>query len=67
MKKEQTIGERLVKMRNDKEMSQAMLAKKVFASQAMINAIEHDATKPGIDLAVRIADVFERTLDELYR
>ena len=36
MKKEQTIGERLVKMRNDKEMSQAMLAKKVFASQAMI-------------------------------
>lgn len=67
MKKEQTIGERLVKMRNDKEMSQAMLAKKVFASQAMINAIEHDATKPGIDLAGRIADVFERTLDELYR
>ena len=67
MKKEQTIGERLVKMRNDKEMSQAMLAKKVFASQAMINAIEHDATKPGIDLAVRSADVFECTLDELYR
>lgn len=67
MKIEMTMGEKVVKMRNKSGMSQATLAKNVFTSQAMINAIEHDATKPGIDLALRMADVFGCTLDELCR
>mgnify|MGYP002673531245 CR=1 FL=1 len=67
MKTEMTMGEKVVKMRNKSGMSQATLAKNVFTSQAMINAIEHDATKPGIDLALRMADVFGCTLDELCR
>ena len=56
MKIEMTMGEKVVKMRNKSGMSQATLAKNVFTSQAMINAIEHDAAKPGIDLALRMAD-----------
>ena len=62
-----TTGKKIAKLRAEGGMSQAALAKKVFTSQQMINAIEHDATKPSINLAVRIADVFGCSLDELYR
>ena len=67
MEQGQTIGEKILRMRNVNNISQAQLAEKVFTSQQMINAIEHNASKPSVDLALRIADVFGITLDELCR
>lgn len=48
------------------EMTQKRLAERVGVSRQTINAIENGRYAPTVDVAIRIADVFGITIDELF-
>lgn len=60
-----TFGKRLVEVRKDKKFSQADLAKKVDVHGAVIGRYERDEVKPSIEMATRIAEALEISLDYL--
>ncbi|MBS0224969.1 MAG: helix-turn-helix transcriptional regulator [Proteobacteria bacterium] len=49
------------------EMTQADLGKRVGLTRQTIAAIEAGKYSPTLECAFRIADVFEKTLDEVFR
>ena len=51
---------------NNNEMTQRQLAERVGVSRQTMNAIENGHHAPRIDVAIRIADVFRVTVDELF-
>ncbi len=53
-------------LRAEKGWSQAELAEKVSVSRNSINAVENGKFDPSLPLAFRIADVFERTVEEVF-
>ena len=55
----------LRKLRSDKEITQAELAKKTEVTQAAISRYEDGSAMPSLDVAVRIAEVLRCSLDEL--
>ncbi len=59
------LGERLAKIRNEKEYKQKDIAKALDVSQQVISNIERGETSPDIDLLKRLADLYEMSLDEL--
>lgn len=61
----ESLGSNIKRLREQYGFTQTELAVKVFTSQQMINQIENNITKPGLELAKRLADVFECTIDEL--
>lgn len=48
------------------EMTQKELAERVGISRQTLNAIENARRSPTIDLAIRIADVFRISVDQLF-
>jgi putative transcriptional regulator len=48
------------------EMTQAELADRVGVTRQTINAIERGKYAPSLDVAFLIAEVFERSLDEVF-
>ena len=48
------------------EMTQKQLAERVGISRQTMNAIENTRRSPTIDLAIRIADVFRISVDQLF-
>jgi len=48
------------------EMTQKHLAERVGVSRQTMNAIENGRHAPTVDVAIRIADVFHITVDELF-
>jgi putative transcriptional regulator len=48
------------------EMTQKELAERVGVSRQTMNAIENTRRSPTIDLAIRIADVFRISVDQLF-
>lgn len=48
------------------EMTQKQLAKKVGVTRQTIGAIEKEAYAPSLELAFRIAHVFEQPLEEVF-
>ena len=48
------------------EMTQKYLAERVGVSRQTMNAIENGRHAPTVDMAIRIADVFGITVDELF-
>lgn len=48
------------------EMTQAELAQKVGVTRQTINALEASKYNPSLELAFRIADVFEVGLEEVF-
>lgn len=48
------------------EMTQKQLAERVGVSRQTMNAIENGRHAPTVDVAIRIADVFYITVDELF-
>ncbi len=48
------------------EMTQKQLAERVGISRQTMNAIENSRHAPTIDVAIRIADVFGITVDQLF-
>lgn len=49
------------------EMTQQQLADKVGVTRQTINAIEAAKYSPSLELAFKIADVFDRPLEEVFK
>jgi transcriptional regulator with XRE-family HTH domain len=60
-----TFGERVARLRTDKGISQAKLARAMGVGPAIISHIEKNRRTPGIQLALRLTKFFEVTLDDL--
>ncbi|MCX4364311.1 MAG: class IV adenylate cyclase [Bacilli bacterium] len=65
--KESTLGERLLKARKEKKLSQAELGEKIFVSDKTISSWESNRTVPDLDTLAKISVLLEvRITDLLY-
>jgi putative transcriptional regulator len=62
-----TFGTNLKQLRTLRKTSQSDLAQATGVWQSMISAIENGERTPSLDLAFKIADYFDVTVDSLYR
>lgn len=60
-----SIGERIKRLREERNLSQHKLADKIGVSQRNISAWETGRNEPTIFSCILLADYFEITLDEL--
>ncbi len=60
-----TLGQQITKLRKQKKLSQNDLGKKVGTSGDIIGRYERDEVNPSIEVAAKIADVLEVSLDFL--
>jgi putative transcriptional regulator len=60
------VKNRLKVLRAEREWSQADVADKLGISRQSVNAIETGRYDPSLPLAFRIADLFERTIEEIF-
>jgi transcriptional regulator with XRE-family HTH domain len=60
-----TLGQKLKKLRKDRDLGQVELAKKLGASVVSISNYETDKTIPSSDTLIKIAKVFNITVDYL--
>ena len=60
-----TLGERIYKLRTEKEMSQGDLADALEVSRQSISKWETNASVPELDKLVRLSEIFGVSLDEL--
>lgn len=59
------IGERITELRKAKKISQSELADKIEASRVIIGRYERNEAFPSIEIAKKIADALEVSLDYL--
>ncbi|WP_024771049.1 helix-turn-helix domain-containing protein [Aquimarina macrocephali] len=59
------LGQQITKLRKQKKLSQNDLGKKVGTSGDIIGRYERDEVKPSIEVAAKIADILEVSLDFL--
>lgn len=59
------IGERVIQLRKAKKWSQEDLAKAIEASRDMIGKYERNDNLPSIEVAFKLADVFDVSVDYL--
>lgn len=60
-----TLGEHIVLLRKQKDLSQADLGKAVGTSGDIIGRYERDEVKPSIEVVIKIADALEVSIDYL--
>ena len=60
-----TLGQHITKLRKQLKLSQSDLGKKVGTSGDIIGRYERDEVKPSIEVASKIADVLDVSLDFL--
>lgn len=60
-----TLGQQMTALRKKKGLSQSDIGKAVGTSGDIIGRYERDEVKPSIEVAVRIADTLEVSLDYL--
>jgi transcriptional regulator with XRE-family HTH domain len=60
-----TFGEQITTLRKRKALSQAELGKEVGTSGDLIGKYERDEVKPSIEVAIKISDALEVSLDFL--
>ena len=60
-----TIGEKIVNLRNSKNISQEQLAEKIQVSRQSVSKWEMDQALPQIDKVLQLCELFEITTDEL--
>ncbi|MFH1326469.1 MAG: helix-turn-helix transcriptional regulator [Candidatus Falkowbacteria bacterium] len=60
-----SFGSRIIQARKEKNMSQEALAKKLSATPTTIGRYERDEVKPSIEVALKIANVLDVSLDYL--
>lgn len=53
------IGKHIKKFRLQKNMTQGELAEKIFVSRQTISNYENNKSQPGIEVLVKIAEIFE--------
>ena len=53
-------------LRAEKDWSQADLAERLDVSRQTVNAIETGKYDPSLPLAFKIAEVFEKTIEEIF-
>ena len=58
---------RLKVLRAERDWSQALLAEKLGVSRQTINALETGKYDPSLDLAFKIARLFEMQIEEIFR
>lgn len=62
-----TIGNHIRRMRFDhKEMTQAELAQKLGITRQTIIALEAERYAPSLELAMKIAEVFNKKVDDVF-
>jgi transcriptional regulator with XRE-family HTH domain len=61
------FGEKLKTERNKKGWSQEELAEKLFVSRQSVSKWENGQNYPGIEIIIKISDLFGLTIDELLR
>ncbi len=61
------VSNQVRKLREAAAMTQAELGERVGATRQTIIAIEAEKYAPSLELAFRLARVFERPLDEVFR
>jgi transcriptional regulator with XRE-family HTH domain len=59
------IGDKILKLRKDRKLSQQNLAKMIGTSGPIIGRYERGEMVPSVEVAGKLADVFEVTLDYL--
>jgi putative transcriptional regulator len=57
---------RLKVLRAERDWSQADLANRLSVSRQTVNAIETEKYDPSLPLAFKIADVFGKTIEEIF-
>ena len=62
-----TFGTNLKRLRAERKASQADVAQATGVWQSMISAIENGERTPSLELAFKIADYFDVTVDSLNR
>ena len=60
-------GTLIRQLRKESGMTTTQLGKSVFVSQEMITQIENGAKKPSVELLARIAERFDKTVDEFIK
>ncbi len=59
------LGERIKRLRKERELTQENLARAVGISRIQMNRIESDLSKPGLETLMRLADVLGVTLRDM--
>ena len=62
-----TLGERIIKLRNTKGISQDTLANALGVSRQSVSKWETDASVPELDKLIKLSEYFEVSLDELIK
>jgi len=57
---------RLRTLRNERRWSQLQLAERLEVSRQSVNAIETGKYDPSLPLAFRVAELFERSIEEIF-
>lgn len=60
-----TIGERIKKLRVEKNFTQTFLAEQLGITKAMISAYETNVRKPSTNIMLKLTDIFNVSLDFL--
>ena len=61
-----SMKNRLRMLRTDCEWSQAELARRLGVSRQTVNSLEREKYDPSLNLAFRIAHLFERAIEEVF-
>ncbi len=59
------ISKNIKKLRNAQNISQEVLAEKLFISRQAVSSWENDRTQPDIEMIGKLADIFNVTVEEL--
>lgn len=62
-----TLGEKIYKLRTDKNLSQGDLAEKLEVSRQSVSKWENGAAIPDLDKIIKLAEVFGITIDDLVK
>jgi transcriptional regulator with XRE-family HTH domain len=65
MSNELSIGKKITLLRKDNNWSQIELAKKLNASREIISRYEREESQPSLDMVLKLANLFNVTLDFL--
>jgi transcriptional regulator with XRE-family HTH domain len=61
----ETLGERIARLRKERGYTQVQLAEKIGIIQSIVSAIERDVLKLSAEMAIRLAQAIDISLDEL--